>query len=211
MALLVLFAVVLVAGLWLRRKLPRPHRCRTRRPACCRPLGPPLWLLRIGALVAGVAAALSFAARPDVIQLWWIAVIVLGFAAVAVCFTDATRTSPVRSASGASEILLWLLAATVVVVTLISHRPDTDDAFYVDVAVATADIPQLALLSVDTMHGIPDLPLHLPVYRVDSYELMNGAHRVPDGHPGDLCLPLGVGGARRVCSCRSRTPGSFGS
>jgi len=181
LALLVLFAVVLIAGLWLRRKLWTA-------PVSTGPIGlaastgPPLWILRGAALVAGVVVALSFVARPDVIRLWWSAVVLLGLAAVAVCFRDAARIStPAYRQS--SEIVLWLLAASVVVLTLISHRPDADDAFYIATAVATADMPGLALLSVDTMHGIPGLPLHLPVYRVDSYELLNGAIAYLSGIP----------------------------
>jgi len=180
-ALLVLFAVVLAAALWLRRRwVGTPSVPETIGVAA--PVGPPLWRLRIAGLVFGVAAALWFAVRPDVVRLWWMAVISLGVAAVVVYRMNGTRlVLPQHDRS--SEGLLWLLAAAAVVVTLISHRPDTDDAFYIDVAVATADIPQLALLSVDTMHGIPDLPIHLPVYRVDSYELLNGAIAYVTGIP----------------------------
>jgi hypothetical protein len=129
-----------------------------------------------------VAAGLSFAARPNALQLWWSAVILLGLAAVAVCVRDASRISP-PDRDRSSEVLLWLLAAAGVVLTLISHRPDADDAFYVNVAVAAADVPGRALLSGDTMHGIEGLPLHLPVYRVHSYELLNGALAYLTGIP----------------------------
>jgi hypothetical protein len=134
---------------------------------------------RIVGLVAGVAVALSYAARPDVYQLWWSAVILLGFAAVFVCFrTRRARLSRAAARSGAA----LGQAATGVVLMLISHRPDADDAFYVNMAVAAADV-QRALLSEDTMHGIPGLPLHLPAYRVHSYELLNGALAYLSGIP----------------------------
>ena len=175
-ALLLLYAVVLAAGLWLRLRLgavpPVPDPSGLAAPPDSP--GPTLWIPRIVGLVAGVAVALSYAARPDVDHLWWSAVILLGFAAVVVCFRDPPRISP-PARSRSSEMLLWLLAAACVVLMLISHRPDADDAFYVNVAVAAADVPGRALLSGDTMHGIPGLPLHLPVYRVHSYELLNGA------------------------------------
>jgi hypothetical protein len=141
-----------------------------------------LWALRVVVLAAGVVAAVSFVTQPDVLRLWWSSVVVLGLAAVAYCFRDAP---PIAAAERDrySEMLLWLLAAAAVVVTLISHRPDDDDAFYVNVAVAAADAPGRALLSVDTMHGIPGLPLHLPVYRVHSYELFNAALSYLTGIP----------------------------
>ncbi len=183
-ALLLLYALVLAAGLWLRLRVgalpPLPGQTGfTELPDSPRPT---LWLLRGAALAAGVAVALSFAARPDVLLLWWSAVILLGLAAIAVYFRDAPHISPAERGRS-SEMLLWLLAVPGVVLALISHRPDADDAFYVNVAVAAADVPGRALLSVDTMHGIAGLPLYLPVYRVNSYELLNGALAYLTGIP----------------------------
>ncbi|MFQ5417529.1 MAG: DUF6077 domain-containing protein, partial [Myxococcota bacterium] len=54
-------------------------------------------------------------------------------------------------------------------------RPDIDDSFYVNVAVAAADFPGQPLLASDTLLGHDDLPLHMPAHRVHSYELWNGA------------------------------------
>ena len=119
---------------------------------------------------------------PAILQLWWSAAIVLGVAGIAVGVGDTPSVSPPRGGS-TSEMLLWLLAAACVVVTLISHRPDADDAFYVNVAVAMVDAPGRALLSKDTMHGVSGLPLPLPVYRVHSYELLNGALAYLTGIP----------------------------
>ena len=45
-----------------------------------------------------------------------------------------------------------------------------------------------ALLSGDTMHGIPGLPLIFPVYRVHSYELLNGALAYLTGIPAIYCF-----------------------
>ena len=104
-------------------------------------------------------------------------------------------------------MLLWVVAAAGVILMLISHRPDADDAFYVNVAVAAADVPGRALLSADTMHGIPGLPLYLPVYRVHSYELLNGAPGLSVGNPGDLFFHW-LSAALPHCSCRWRTPSS---
>src|SRR5262249_1045958 len=122
-ALLVLFAVVLGASLWLRRRL-RPAPAMWDAVHTATPEGPSLWWLGIAALAVTAGAVLRFAVGCDVVQLWWIAVVLLGIAAGAVCFTDATRISPPER-DRASEMLLWVLAAAAVVVTLISHRPDT--------------------------------------------------------------------------------------
>jgi MFS family permease len=51
------------------------------------------------------------------------------------------------------------------------HRPDADDAFYANVAVAAVEHPELPLLARDTLHGRFDLPVHLPSYRLHSYEV----------------------------------------
>src|SRR5262249_52392304 len=137
--------------------------------------------------VVGIPIAVGFAAQSGA-PLWWFgAVLLLAIAAAAVCFADAPQIAA-PAASRAAELSLWLLAIGCVVVTLISHRSDADDAFYVNVAVTTADIPQLALLSIDTMHGIPGLPLPLAVYRVDSYELLNGALSYLSGIPAIYCF-----------------------
>jgi hypothetical protein len=71
--------------------------------------------------------------------------------------------------------LLIAMAAAVATLTLVSHRPDLDDALYVNLGVAALDRPSEALLSRDTLHGIPGLPLILPTYRVHSIELLSPA------------------------------------
>ena len=187
-ALLALYGVALIAYLLLKRRL---------RPPATSPLAETgggtidgtrtFLLVRVAALVAGVAATLTFIVRENATALWWSAVILLGLAAVVVCFGAAPRiVAPERSRS--SETLLWLLAGFAVVLTLVSHRPDADDAFYINVAVSAADAPQRPLLAGDTMHGIPGLPVTLPVYRVHSYELFNGALAYLTGIPAIYCF-----------------------
>jgi Family of unknown function (DUF6077) len=184
LALLALYAVVLAAALLLKLRLGAVAAPSDATGPAALPdsPGPTLPTLRVAALVAGTATALSFAAWADVLLLWWSLVILLGVAAVAVCFKDTARISPPEGGHS-SELLLWLLAAAGVVLTLISHRPDADDAFYVNVAVTAVDAPGRALLSGDTMHGIPGLPLNFPIYRVHSYELLNGALAYLTGIP----------------------------
>ncbi len=54
--------------------------------------------------------------------------------------------------------------------TLVAHRPDADDSFYVNLAVSALDFPRQALSSRDTMHTLLDAPIHFAGYRVHSLE-----------------------------------------
>ena len=187
-ALLGLFAIAATAGALLR---VRSGRSRPRLESIARAAPSdsprPLRILRLAALLCGVTTTLIFAVRQDITQLWWSAVILLGVAAVAVCFSEAPRLSPPERGRW-SETLLWLMAAAGVVITLISHRPDADDAFYVNVAVSAADDPAHPLIGEDTLHGIPGLPLDQPAYRVESYLLLNGALSYLTGIPAIYCF-----------------------
>jgi hypothetical protein len=64
---------------------------------------------------------------------------------------------------------LCLIAATI---TAIAHRPDADDAFYLSIPVDLLSAPAAPMLQYDTMHGVPSLPLLLPVYRLHSLEVL---------------------------------------
>lgn len=68
----------------------------------------------------------------------------------------------------------WLLglAALAIIATAIVHRTHGDDAFYLNLMVAALDRPDRPLMVHDAMHGLPNLPLLLPVYRVHSVELL---------------------------------------
>ena len=85
--------------------------------------------------------------------LWWSALVLLGVFAAIVFRRDAPEVSPPQSSPG-MEGLLWLLAVACVGLTLVAHRPDADDAFYVNIAVAAVEAPGQALLSRDTLVGV---------------------------------------------------------
>ena len=126
------------AALALKRRWRRPDLppgARFPRPS--RPLR---WtaLLPIAACRQSAHHALSFARRPDALRLWWSALLLLGvFAATVSGGTSRIFASAVEPPEG----LLWLLAVACVVLTLVAHRPDPDDAFYVNVAVAAVGCP----------------------------------------------------------------------
>lgn len=50
------------------------------------------------------------------------------------------------------------------------HRPDSDDGFFLNLAVTALDSPDLPLLLFDGTLDIPNIPL-MPVYRIHSFEL----------------------------------------
>ena len=56
--------------------------------------------------------------------------------------------------------------------TLLIHRPDIDDGFYLSVAADALRRPEAAVWGGDTLMGLPHLPVMLPVYRVESHELL---------------------------------------
>lgn len=128
--------------------------------------------LRWSGLAVGALGA--WLLRDHALWLWWLAVALLGAACACFVVREAPRFRPAARGHGL-EAGLWGLALVCVVVTLVAHRVDLDDAFYVNLAAAAADAPAAALLAEDTLHGVPGLPLHHPVYLVHSWELWNGA------------------------------------
>jgi hypothetical protein len=138
--------------------------------------------LRIAGLTVAVALGGAYALSESPRALFLGAVALLGAALVAFVLRDAPHREPARRTRGA-EIALWVTAVLCVALALALHRPDLDDSFYVNVAVAAADAPGAALMARDTMLGVPALPLHLPAHRVHSYELFNGALAYLTGAP----------------------------
>ncbi len=145
-----------------------------------------------GVLAAAVAVALGvvFAIRSSesaLVRWWWI-VGLLGLAAILVLWREDPRPAAPPATGHRREALLWGLAAFCIVVTLVSHRPDIDDAFYIGLAVHAVDAPGWALLGSDPLHGIPELPLHMPLYRLHSFELANAALAKLTGIPAIYCF-----------------------
>jgi len=134
----------------------------------------PAWIVQ-GVLGAGGAAAVALAWTLGGPVPGWVAwCSVLGAAALVFVLREPPRFLAAREGRGL-EAGLWALAALCAVYALVAHRVDADDAFYVNVAVAAVDRPDLPLLAVDTLHGRDDLPIHFPAYRLHSYELLHAA------------------------------------
>ncbi len=77
-------------------------------------------------------------------------------------------------ASGSWQALLGL-GIIAIIATAVIHRTHGDDAFYLNLIVAALDHPDQPLMLHDRMHGLPNLPLLLPVYRIHSLELLAAA------------------------------------
>jgi hypothetical protein len=133
----------------------------------------PAWRGAVAPVLAGSAAALALW-RASPLLTWTLWVLVLSAAAVAFVLRRPTRFEPPRR-SPRAEWGLLALALACALYTLCVHRPDADDAFYVNLAVGAIDLPELPLLARDTLHGRFDLPIHYAAYRLHSWELWNAA------------------------------------
>jgi hypothetical protein len=170
--------------------------------------------LRWVGLAVGLLATAVLAHTRDPIAVWGTWLAILGAAAVVFLVLDPPRSErPVRGR--ALELGLFGLALLCAVYALVVHRPDADDAFYVNLAVAAVDRHDLPLLAVDTLHGRDDLPIHFAAYRLHSFELLNGAIAWLSGIPvlyvfhwlaaagGALLLPLAHARLFRLLTPRS--------
>lgn len=128
-----------------------------------------LWLL--AAIGIGVYYFLSAS-----FLIYWL----LCSAFVAVLLLSPTTPRPAENAADpragpparVQMAVLVSLVCVAVAVTLLSSRPDADDAYYLNVAIAALDAPHRELLAMDTMHGDPGLPPLATFYQAHTYELL---------------------------------------
>ncbi len=133
-------------------------------------------------LVVGLLAMALFARGGQPVELWWSLLVLMAAAGlVFLVLEEPLFEAPARDPR--LEAGVWALAAACLLFTLVVHRPDIDDSFYVNLAVAALDRPELPLLAVDTLHGIDALPIHYPAYRLHSFELANAALVLLSGIP----------------------------
>jgi hypothetical protein len=195
--LIALYAVTATLALFLWRRLsqrlspqspaPPSELAGGTGPAIGWVTGTPGLALRMLGLIVGVTAAIAISPEQHPGALWWITVAVLGTAALPFVFVEPPPvTQP--DASRWRELALWTIAGVCLCVVLVVHRPDIDDAFYINLAVAAADMPSQPLMSGDTMLGVSGLPMHMPAHRIHSYELWNGALSYITGIPAIYCF-----------------------
>jgi hypothetical protein len=183
LAVAVLAGGATVVAIARQRRRSPPRRNATSHETTAAPARGP----RIAAFVLGASALTAYALTRDVVVLWWSAVALLAAAGAMVLRAPPSLPRP-DPPSRRAEAFLWSLGIACALLTLVVHRFDIDDAFYANIAVAAADAPSRALYSVDTLLGIPDLPLHNPAQKVLTLELLNAAVSRLTGLPALLCL-----------------------
>jgi len=138
--------------------------------------------LRISGFILGIASAIGFAFTKNTLVFWWCAICFLMAAAVFI-LSSPRAVEPSPTMRKRDEWILWFIAFACMLLTALCHRPDIDDAFYVNVAVSVADFPSRALLCADSLLGVKGLPLLIPAHRIQTYELANGALSFLTGIP----------------------------
>ena len=128
------------------------------------------WIVAPILLVSARAAGLGYQA------FWIVCVIFLAWlllsSRVPTKQPEQQRALTNEQVSPAALGILVLFAALSAGLTFIAHRPDADDATYVGIASDAVAHPDLSVLSHDVLYGDDRLPLILPTYSVDSYELL---------------------------------------
>jgi len=125
------------------------------------------------ALPLGIAVILVilYGMTDNFVLFWSLATLGLGVSYLRLLRRSSGEITLSRPASASWQWLLGL-GAIAVIATATIHRIHADDAFYLNLMVAALDRPDRPLMVQDSMHGLPDLPLLLPVYRVHSIELL---------------------------------------
>ncbi len=180
--LIALFSIsaTLTLFCWHRFRSPAPVETHDDAPAPTAGLAARAF--RIAALVGGVAVALTISPEEHPGLIWWIVVAVLGVAALPFVIAE-TPVAARPDAGILQEAILWGIGAACLCLALFVHRPDIDDSFYINLAVAAADAPADTLMARDTLLGISGLPMHMPAHRIHTYELWNAAVSYTTGIP----------------------------
>ncbi len=169
------------------------HRNTDAPPAMLSKNGDPLLL---GAVVSTAAVVGFFVSRrgENPLLLWWWIAVILTFGVWWV-ISKPGSVSPQKPTTRSGSLALLGVSLTCIGLALGMHRWDADDVFYVGLATSVADSPHAAILAHDFMHGIKNLPLHLPLYRVQSWEILMGAISLVSGIPAIVCFHWLAAGA----------------
>jgi hypothetical protein len=133
--------------------------------------------MRIGLAMAALTVAGLYRYTGSQLLLWGGGLaLLLAPAACELVGRDARAGGPSAAAGADGDrlrgALLLGLCIACAALTLVVHRADPDDAFYLNIAVAAVDRPGEPLIAYDTLHGLSRVPLSLPVYRVHAVELL---------------------------------------
>ncbi|MCZ6464058.1 MAG: DUF6077 domain-containing protein, partial [Proteobacteria bacterium] len=143
---------------------------------------PPPVVARIAVAVAAAAVVVAAAVLEEVAIYCAGALLLCAALAVREGVRGLARVQPPvesRTLDGA----LFLLGLACAAFALTVHRPDADDAFYLNLAVSAVDDPSLRLIHWDTIHGVAGVPIPLLVYKVHSLELLEAVVAWATGLP----------------------------
>ena len=104
---------------------------------------------------------------------WWIALLATGAAWMWNLRGEPRATSDDDAGKNAAWMVL-LVAAAAVCVTLVTSRPDADDAFYRSISATLLRFPQQQVLLHDTLYRLPGVPILLQFYRLSNYDVLVG-------------------------------------
>lgn len=147
--------------------------------------------LAAGGFIAGTLAIAIVNVPP--MALWWAVAAYVTLAAGYVLSRPALGTVRAGPAGKPYDTSYVLGAACVVFgcLSLSMHRDNTDDSFYVNVAVSLADHPDWGLFSRNTLHGLKGPPPAM--YHITSFELLGGLISWLTGIPALLVIHIGLG------------------
>ncbi len=115
---------------------------------------------------------------------WWSSLFALSLSLRPRASSAATTRDLEASTPRHAVLALVALALLITAITACAHRPNIDDAGYVNLAVGALDHPDWPLLRYDTLHGIDGLGILLPTYRVHSFEVFGAwISRLVDADP----------------------------
>ena len=124
-----------------------------------------IWVALIGLGLAVLSKQLWLVAVSTIIYLGWISAWNRSF------FFNGIENRPSKGPWFETIVLLAVMTIAAII-TLLINRPDIDDAYFLNAAIATLRNPDLPLLSFDGMHGDPNIPIQQSDHRPQTYMLL---------------------------------------
>jgi hypothetical protein len=188
------FLLALLAGgtLMLRRKRPAPQTLENAIPKEAGqqlPQRSSRWpAMMTYCLGMAMLVLVAFTTGPEILAA---AVALLAAGILVVEIRHPLRWTPPEQ-SIRTERFLLIFALFIGLLALSAHRPDADDAMYLNLATTTADYPSRALLSFDG--SLPDAGVPLPeaAYRAHTLEILAGLLTLASGFSAISILHIGI-------------------
>jgi hypothetical protein len=137
-----------------------------------------VFFLRKGNIFLPWAVTVAYFAFPT-----WSALKTEGFPESKAPASSSSTGPPHHGARDRGPMVIWLVGLLAVALTLTAHRPDIDDAYYVNMAVTAAESPSLPLLRHSSLYDLPDIPISFHPYQFHSIEILAGSLSYLTGLP----------------------------